>query len=202
MASDAVRLSFTEGMYEAACDGRKTQTRRVIVRPERLNGLMLAGEEGEWCPYGGAGTRLGLTEPFRVVVTDREGVLVARRRDAAGNAFAPVEYKWGNAGVEWRRLPESHFTAPAAQPRASFLSPRFMPLWAVRRWAVVEGVRVEHIQDITEADCYAEGTAAPWPPRGPFAALWDEINGPRGHGWEANPYVWAITFRMEEQADE
>ncbi len=29
-----------------------------------------------------------------------------------------------------------------------------------------------------------------------FAILWDRINAKRGYGWQANPWVWAITFKV------
>lgn len=28
-----------------------------------------------------------------------------------------------------------------------------------------------------------------------FRQLWDSINAKRGHGWEKNPWVWAVSFR-------
>ncbi len=31
-----------------------------------------------------------------------------------------------------------------------------------------------------------------------FRCLWDSINAARGHGWESNPWAWAISFRVVE----
>lgn len=31
---------------------------------------------------------------------------------------------------------------------------------------------------------------------GSFASLWERINGPRGHGWAKNEYVWGIRFSV------
>ena len=28
-----------------------------------------------------------------------------------------------------------------------------------------------------------------------YADLWDSINGARGFGWDANPWVWVLEFR-------
>ena len=88
-----------------------------------------------------------------------------------------------------------------------------MPRAASRIDLQVTDVRVERLQDISEADCWAEGIeqvmdsfdndahfamanrlgvsvedAKPL-----FALLWESINGPGS--WDANPWLWVVTFR-------
>jgi hypothetical protein len=69
----------------------------------------------------------------------------------------------------------------------------------------VTGVKVERLQDISEADAIAEGTTPGFgggPIREDFFCLWNSINGP--FGADANPWVAAYTFRgisTWEQAD-
>jgi hypothetical protein len=77
-----------------------------------------------------------------------------------------------------------------------------MPRWASRLTLIVTDVRVQRLQEISEADAEAEG-AEPIlvPPDGGscphiegFSALWDTINGPGA--WDANPWVAAYTFTV------
>jgi hypothetical protein len=94
----------------------------------------------------------------------------------------------------------------------------FMPRAASRITLEITSVRVERLQDISEADALAEGikinvdsTGRPMvrisgkcPPvayikdnslaAAEYASLWDTINGPGS--WAANPWVWAIDFKV------
>ena len=69
-----------------------------------------------------------------------------------------------------------------------------MPRHASRITLEVTGVRVERLQDISEADAIAEGvyTDPACPAYDAYAQLWDEINGLGS--WEANPWVWVVGF--------
>lgn len=77
-----------------------------------------------------------------------------------------------------------------------------MPRWASRITLEIESVRVERLQDISEADAVAEGCGQDGSvdgvyvannPRGAFFHLWRQINGI--DSLRANPYVWVVTFR-------
>lgn len=93
-------------------------------------------------------------------------------------------------------------------------SPVLMPRWASRITLEVVSVRVERLQDISEADAWLEGVrpagVSEYPNDGSldsvepqsatiqeFAKRWDESNG-KG-SWEANPWVWAIEFRKASE---
>lgn len=80
-----------------------------------------------------------------------------------------------------------------------------MPRWASRLTLEITEVRVQRLQEISEEDSIAEGVqhvgmgvhvGATQPHISPVKAyrdLWDSINGVGS--WDANPWVWAITFR-------
>ena len=73
-----------------------------------------------------------------------------------------------------------------------------MPRWASRITLEVTGVRVERVQDISNEDVHAEGFA-PWGDKYlSFADLRDSINANRGYGWDANPWVWVVEFKVSK----
>jgi hypothetical protein len=91
-----------------------------------------------------------------------------------------------------------------------------MPRAASRITLEITEVRVERLQDISEADSAVEGCTKNhngyfW--GGPhdvsglkqmataqqaYRDLWESINGPGS--WEANPWVWAVSFKRLEGA--
>lgn len=87
-----------------------------------------------------------------------------------------------------------------------------MPRWASRITLEITDVRVQRVQDISQADARAEGiiewkgerhnvshfgvtVADVWErtAKDAYARIWDDING--AGSWAANPWVWALAFR-------
>jgi hypothetical protein len=216
-------ILFSAEMVRAILDGRKTQTRRVVKHPalaqpdaaiEWLSDRETVphGHYSGWavkcdaplllpvaCPYGAPGDLLWVREAWRAP------------GDAIADALPPSDFVAdAQANVAWY---EADGEAPSTAGR---LRPSIhMPRWASRLTLRVTEVRVQRAQDISEADAIAEGCAGEdWVESSPyiagqhtdsgtlpseeFKALWNSINAKRGFGWDANPWVWAITFEIAE----
>ena len=88
-----------------------------------------------------------------------------------------------------------------------------MPRWASRITLEITDVRVERLQDISEADAVAEGCEPIRPElvqdgmivrQGrsaveEFRLVWEQIHG--GGSWEKNPWVWVIKFKKLAQQE-
>jgi hypothetical protein len=202
-------ILFSAPMVRAILAGRKTQTRRLIRNPGRLDGLMLAGEEANWSPYGGPGDRLWVKENWRYADWTDDGMpYIEYAADNARRLVEDVPEDWADrVEAVWARLsePENYGIDGKAADR-KWRPSIFMPRWASRITLEVTEVRVQRLQEISEKDAEAEGADltraeeegvlgyAEVGPREMFAALWDDINGKRAP-WSSNPWVWAITFR-------
>lgn len=203
-------ILFQGAMVRALLDGSKTQTRRIVksqppegepiqsglYHPTRTHrdGEQYPGDEvcgaytqdGEWalpCPYGQPGDRLWVRETFTAM--PRKAAALYR----ADHLFEHMPK--GDLGRDWNWTPSI-----------------FMPRWASRILLEIVSVRVERLNDISEADAVAEGLTstaddAAWHveheqhravnPVDSYASLWESING--AGSWDANPWVWCIEFK-------
>lgn len=198
-------ILFSGPMVKAILEGRKNQTRRVI------NARNVRFEDGVWqhdieddnyalpCPYGVPGDRLWVKETLQYTLLETQ----------VGSNPADVLSLWGHIyaadGVEVGpipdRLPENFKDLPNKTVPSIF-----MPRWASRIILTLEDVRVQRLQDISEADALAEGVFGDEiftencvyagdqiGPKECFANLWNSINGKK-HPWSENPWVWTLTF--------
>lgn len=191
-------ILFSAPMVRAILTCTKSQTRRVVKpRPDKdmgprcvLQPHELAGEAngGNYRnAYCAPGDRLWVREAYRLCA-EADGT---KPRDT------DASYRI------WYEADAPH------QPGAGKLRPgMFMPRWASRIALEVTGVRVERLQDITQADARAEGAPPSHPsidavsrgfgfadfPRSWYAQLWDQINGPGA--WSENAWVWVVSFKV------
>lgn len=78
-----------------------------------------------------------------------------------------------------------------------------MPRWASRITLEVVSVRVERVQEISASGVLKEAGSDKVPYSASsvfhissFQKLWDFINEKRGFGWESNPWVWVVEFKV------
>lgn len=219
-------IIFSAPMVRAILDGRKTVTRRV-VKPQPSSELLADFAEIRAmrgsnrtdaqmlsdclsCPYGAPGDQLWLREAWQFFGWSEDGEPCIRY--AADNAVAwpqvPAERDAQRLIDIWAGLSAPENVAIDGLARDRRWRPSIhMPRWASRITLEVTGVRVERLQDISEADAVAEGCASKGAEESPaidqartdFQELWTSINGP--DSWEANPWVWVVEFRRTTAAD-
>ena len=193
-------------MVQAILDGRKAQTRRIIKPQYEVSGSIWTSiktktwmyqskiENCEFllkvCPYGQVGDILWVRETWlKTMIRDEEGWFYIYIYRADCNEYDDYKGEW--------------------KPSI------FMPKEASRIKLEITDIRVERVQDISNADIIAEGIkkidgpvigypfgipfnynngiANYTTPREAYMELWESING-KG-SWNKNPWVWCISFK-------
>lgn len=221
-------ILFSGAMVRALPAGTKTQTRRVVKpqpdsRPgmectrlifKTRKGMPLLDEALETelvlyrslCPHGVPGDQLWVKETFYAWGRWETRYSAKKGRDEWH--FVDMTLECGKAYVyaadgpphDFRKGNQRGGITPTWWKRPAI----FMPRAASRITLEVTAVRVERLQDISEADAQAEGwTRRPEVSTDPqvhkeaardwIMDLWESINGPGS--WDANPWVWVVEFR-------
>ena len=214
---------FSGPMVRRLLDGSKTQTRRVI-RPQPT--FDRDRDQWEWegkrgiarwgpahhqpvlsalhygllpeCPYGVRGDRLWVRETW---LSNADLNAIYYQAD-----FQPRYGAW-----EWDDAPGHTVRVERWRPSIH------MPRWASRIKLELTGVRVERLQEITEADAIAEGLESYdcdgvtyWgelnrghcDPRYAFERLWNDLHPHREDRWlragtetTRSPWVWVLELK-------
>ena len=171
------------------------------------------------CPYGFAGDQLWVKETFFAWGRWETRFNAKKGRDEWHFIDMTLE-----SGKEYFYAADDDCPQPLSKRRSGGVLPTwwkrpaiFMPRFASRITLAITAVRIERLQDISEADAMAEGAQAlhwdgnagpadliDWPLkeeanpyRNGYALLWDSING--DGSWAANPWVWVIAFKRVMQ---
>jgi hypothetical protein len=203
-------ILFSGQMVRAILEGRKTQTRRV---GKDQNHKPVAEDENGWyyqvpinhgsfifndrvhvpCPYGNPWAepkeRLWVRETWR---PQHPYDLPGQEKPIYAADWTPEEFEQ-IYGKTWGWKPSI-----------------FMPRWASRITLEIVNVRVERLQEISEADAIAEGVytneqalqklglPADTKLQGTcvdkYRIVWESINGKK-HPWASNPWVFVIEFK-------
>lgn len=170
-------ILFNGPMIRAILADNKTQTRRILKSQGSGTKAMLGLAN---CHLGQPNDRLWVRETFAHIYRGNNKPESRRSYDVAykANGFSVDPYVYG----PWK--PSIH-----------------MPRWASRINLAIKSVRVERLQDISEADALAEGITYGQLPDNPhdqqrartwYRGLWEQING--AGSWDVNPWVWVIEF--------
>lgn len=169
-------ILFSAPMVCALLAGTKTQTRRIIkpgkgeeLDPEGIYTYHPGDHELARCPYGQRCDLLWVKETFKDMICDPYETIY--RADGE----RPPGFNEG-----WQ-------------------SSVYMPRAASRLTLEITDVRIQLLQNITEADAAAEGYASDgdeaariW-----YSRLWDEING--NGAWDKNPWIYVLTFKVHKR---
>lgn len=197
-------IIFSGPMVRALLDGRKTQTRRLLKAhtSERANMLGINSDGASFCdgdhPKGQHCEEHAYSVKLPYAPGDR---LYVREAFSISNDGCAPSYLRFRADPEGTRgIPCSPVKAYGS--RTVWRSPIHMPRWASRLTLTVTEVRVQRLQEISEADANAEGarpqaTEVLRTYREAFSELWNSIHGPGA--WDANPWVAAISFTVERR---
>ena len=179
-------ILFSGSMVRAILEGRKTQTRRVIKpQPEWLIRGVLSWKgtsavvQAHKAPYK-KGDILWVRETFAKNIPGCPDGITYRADHQDQNGDGPAN------PIKWK---------PSI----------YMPRAASRITLEVIDVRIGRLQETTEMDARAEGVKIVgssmghiFTAREHFEGLWDSINKKRGFGWDVNPWVWAVSFKLVE----
>lgn len=173
-------ILFSAPMVRALLDGSKTQTRRIANTGLYAIDARFHGEETAARELEALSKKCPYGSP-----SDRLWVRETFADTGTGYTWRATYCQGRNEAMRWK--PSIH-----------------MPRAASRILLEVVSVRVERLQDVSEADAAAEGwsrrpevsddpqvhadAARDW-----YMDLWEQING--AGSWDANPWVWVIEFK-------
>ncbi|AHN74713.3 hypothetical protein DA70_09785 [Pandoraea pnomenusa] len=193
-------------MVNAALDGSKTQTRRLVkgfalelLQPGNFTPEYVALPENGLSPFGFAGDRLWVRETWQhsnhPLGPYDDDCLVFYRADYLDDPLGPdLERSPDGIRRQWR--PSIH-----------------MPRAAARTLLDVTSVRIERLNSISDEDCIAEGIGLNGSaagvmfsardddtlPRAMYRDLWESIYGIGS--WSENPWVWVGGFERVDGAE-
>lgn len=197
-------IIFNDQMVRAILEGRKTQTRRIAKPPKGFDwvdeslGTVANKNDGMWPvyeleevskPFGQVGDYLWVREAWRQFDNSNECGCSEYPCPCPNNGHVIFRSTHDDGESKWK--PSIH-----------------MPRWAARIKLEIKKIRVERLQDISEADAIAEGvkelrkgywrnynhewTQFQLSAKSSFTSLWKALYGEES--WNENPWVHVIEF--------
>ena len=190
-------ILFSAPMVRAIIEGRKTQTRRLVKQKQNPHDFLCGINDSRDDPYN-----YGFENPQVM----GHFITLPEQRCPYGRI---EDHLWVREAM-WRNKETKEFLGYVADDERKYQNNKtvkkipsiHMSRWASRITLEVTDIRVERLQDITQADACAEGVLLKsWEacdsfnttPERQFCKLWKDINGPES--WDKNPFVWVIEFK-------
>ena len=213
-------ILFNTEMVRAILDGRKTCTRRLVSSRQFLG--MLPDKCKNAAPDEFLKGKRMMFKPY-CDMTDAELIMTAYKAPYEPGDILYVRETWKKAPngyyyyEDWQR----NDIADVTKWKPSI----HMPKEAARIWLKVTDVRVERLHEITNEGALREGAQGircdhvaigehgctdcmntGWiePPVVEFMQIWDSTikkSDLDSCGWDANPYVWVISFERCEKPE-
>lgn len=196
-------ILFNTDMVRAILEGKKSQTRRICkVQPEFENPKLDWGESppGHNRRYWWRGGKLELSYSFKSPAEVGD-ILWVRE------TFSPPYDTVDSKGREYL-FAADYANSKSRKDLKGFWKPSIhMPFESARIFLRIKSLRIERLNDISEADAKSEGITVmnarfkdadgaykTFTHAIHFMALWQTINGEES--WNANPWVWVIEFEQ------
>ncbi len=216
-------ITFSAPMVRALLAGTKTQTRRLIspTKDAKIKpGDILVSWPADLVVRQGERFRPRYFPGDRVYV--REHWRISNRwdqtapRDLAPRSMTVFCEAGGSianqASGEWE--PDNSYPVERPDWLGRHRQAMHMPRWASRMWLQITDVRVQRLQDISEADCREEGLERGYVggllpsyrgspdlewriyADGAYGELWDSLHTEPGSTWVDYPWIVAYSFTV------
>ena len=204
-------ILFNTEMVRAILDGRKTCTRR-LVKPQPKSKLCytFAGSDSNTWGYPNRTAHEIWGEEFKLPndITEEE---LSKRWNPPYHTDDILYVR-----ETWKKAPNGYYYYEDWQRNdiadvTKWKPSIHMPKEAARIWLKVTDVRVERLQDMTSEQISREGVEVEYPhvlngeeKRYAFSTLWNSTikkSDIDRYGWDANPYVWVISFERCEKSE-
>lgn len=210
-------MSFDRESIDGIRSGKKTMTRRII------------NPQPGCSPWSVAMVSKQLNYRLKALILDTtKGLVVKFVHCIDGNSDDDLsvrcKYRVGDIIYVKERCKkignEYLYQADMPEIGPDVYSPAFlMPRNAARYFLKITGISAERICDISQEDACREGIYDPCPHRPAstectkhadgslsrdcfkcaYRIRWNQINGPRGHQWDKNEWVWVYSFEFLNQ---
>jgi len=206
-------ILFKGEMVKKILSGEKTQTRRIINGP--MNQMHYGKLLGDWALSSFVGLEDGILEfKIQTDVDDCATCKIKCPYSKVGGALWVRETWWQCINNNDRIYYAASETPTETKNRSYRKRPSiFLKRSDSRINLEIISIRVERLQNITASDAIAEGidrSGITWKdyrtggmkqamlqdPVDSFRTLWNTINKKRGYGWDINPWLWVIKFKV------